>query len=904
MMKKMLIWVLAIMLCLSMVPSFAEEVENPSQEIEAAGSEETVENEDVSIDSEIEGDVEIEDSDNTDDTDNTDNTDDTDNTDEETEDEENGDSEPTLEDTALVDDRESDEIFTFKASDLNQVCLDETEEPLSYIKITDMSSAYGSLWYDYDGSKEAKVNYTTSYYRSSSSTSSKTISKISFVPKSTFDGKAKIYYTGYSEKKKSFEGMIIVNVTVAEEKGDLEKIIYYTEPGKKITLDASDINSVCRNAGFSLNYITFELPDASSEGVLYYDYKASNSKNTAVSKKTKYYKNVEKTTVIDKVTLVIAKGAEENFDLTYYAYDADDEKYEGVLRFKIESDDSNYGISYEVTGECVFFTPSDFNAICKEETGTKLSHVKFDTPSVGSLYYDYEDEEGEKAKVSTSKAYYYGSKSPNLYLVAYVPKAGYEGTVSVDYEAFSVDDDSFFGTVNIKVSTSDIEKAEDIEYSVKNSSYKTFSNTSFTSACTKATGEKLEYIKFALPSSSAGTLYYKYSKSKDENEKVMASTRYYADEADYIKYVTFVPKSSYKGNVSISYTGYTVEGTRFTGKIKINVTGTTTSSTSKDDEYDDSPDAITYKAEKGKAVKFDAEDFFDVCDDYMGDDLSYVEFVNPSSTSGILYYDFGGKNEEKLKDGVEVYYEDEEEDYLLSDVSFVPAKAANITIRYTAYTVEDDDYDGTVVIKVEATPEGTENFEYKRGYKEGTFSDVDENAWYGSRQTEAIKLAYRYGLMSGREDGSFDPLGNMTVAEALTIASRVHDIYYNNETEFDTTGDPWYSDYVSYAITNKIIKRTQFTSYDRKITREEMASVFANIIPRDAMEEINDVDVIPDVDEDNEYYSEILYLYNVGVLSGSDEKGTFKPGDYISRAEVSAIIVRVVAPKERREIDF
>jgi hypothetical protein len=143
----------------------------------------------------------------------------------------------------------------------------------------------------------------------------------------------------------------------------------------------------------------------------------------------------------------------------------------------------------------------------------------------------------------------------------------------------------------------------------------------------------------------------------------------------------------------------------------------------------------------------------------------------------------------------------------------------------------------------------------------------------------------------------------MTIAEALTIASRVHDIYYNNKTNFKA-GKTWYEEYVNYAIEEGIIGKNDFSNYDRAITREEMAYIFANIIPEEAMEEINDVYEIPDVDEDNKYYYEILYLYNVGVLSGSDTKGTFNPKANISRAEVSAIIVRVADPDERRENNF
>lgn len=866
MMKKLLIWLMVIMLCLSVVPSFAEEVNDP------------------------EGGENVE------------------NLPEEPEEEEEEEEEPTLEDKAIFYEIDSDEVLKLRAAAIEKKCLEETGENLSYVTFTDVSS--GALWYDYDGSKEDKVNTSlktpVKYYKKGSSY--KLIDDITYVPKATYEGEVKITYKGYVDKSTYFEGMIIINVTFVEEKGDLEKINYYADAGDKITLKASEINSVCRNAGFSLKYITFAppktdskdladyLPDAETEGVLYYNYKSSSSSNTKVKANTKYYKSTDESYIIDKITLLVSEDANANFDITYYAYDSDDEAYEGVISIKIDSIGDDYDIFYEVTGESVFFTPSDFNEVCLNETGSKLSYVKFENPSDGALYYDYDDEEGEKAKMSTSKKYYY-RKSPYLYLMAYVPKTDFEGTVYIDYEGFNEDGESYNGTVTIDVDTSDAEKAADIKYSVKNTSYKTLSSSNFTSVCTKATDEKLEYVKFTLPSSSQGTLYYKYSSSKkDDSEKVSSSTKYYVSEADYIKYVTFVPKSGYTGTVNLKYTGYTEEGTRFTGVVKIEVTGTT----AKEDD-DDEPKAITYKGEKGKVVKFDGDDFYDVCDDYYGDDLEYVIFTVPSVTYGTLWYDYDGNDEEAVKKGEEYYYEDE--DMLISDVSFVPERAGKITIKYTAYTIEEDDFDGTIVINVAASGEGNENFKFQKMYNTGIFSDIDEDAWYGSKQTGAIKLAYRYGLMSGRADGTFDPSGSITVAEALTIASRVHDIYYNNKTTFKA-GNTWYEEYVNYAIEEGIISKKDFTNYDRAISREEMAYIFANIIPEEAMEEINDVYEIPDVDEDNKYYYEILYLYNVGILSGSDAKGTFNPKANISRAEVSAIIVRIAAPEERRENNF
>ena len=59
----------------------------------------------------------------------------------------------------------------------------------------------------------------------------------------------------------------------------------------------------------------------------------------------------------------------------------------------------------------------------------------------------------------------------------------------------------------------------------------------------------------------------------------------------------------------------------------------------------------------------------------------------------------------------------------------------------------------------------------------GNFSDVADNAWYA----ENVKTAYELGFMNGKSEGKFDPNGNVTVVEAITMASRLHAIYNGTE---------------------------------------------------------------------------------------------------------------------------
>ena len=180
-------------------------------------------------------------------------------------------------------------------------------------------------------------------------------------------------------------------------------------------------------------------------------------------------------------------------------------------------------------------------------------------------------------------------------------------------------------------------------------------------------------------------------------------------------------------------------------------------------------------------------------------------------------------------------------------------------------------------------------------YAEGTFTDVKSDAWYKND----VASAYELGFMKGTGDGIFSPDGNVTVGEAITMASRVHSI--NNGTKIaDKQGAKnWYDMYVDYATANGLITKDTFENYDRNAMRYEVASLFANAMPASHFAAKNDVKVIPDIAETEEYYDDLMMLYKAGVVMGSTEYGDFLATNSIKRSETAAIINRVALPENR-----
>ena len=190
--------------------------------------------------------------------------------------------------------------------------------------------------------------------------------------------------------------------------------------------------------------------------------------------------------------------------------------------------------------------------------------------------------------------------------------------------------------------------------------------------------------------------------------------------------------------------------------------------------------------------------------------------------------------------------------------------------------------------------EGMGNFEKSQTYTAGQFTDVAASAWYAS----GVQSAYELGLMKGSSDTAFNPSGNLTVAESLAIACRMHSIYADNGQAF-TQGSPWYQVYVDYAVANGIMKAGQLDP-KAQISREQFAYVMCGALPSSEFSAINNVTALPDVQQNSTYGGFVYRLYNAGVLTGSDKYGTFKPTTAIQRSEVATIVTRMADKSQRK----
>lgn len=205
------------------------------------------------------------------------------------------------------------------------------------------------------------------------------------------------------------------------------------------------------------------------------------------------------------------------------------------------------------------------------------------------------------------------------------------------------------------------------------------------------------------------------------------------------------------------------------------------------------------------------------------------------------------------------------------------------------------------------------NFASSRAY-DNRFSDVRANSWY----YDNIAYLYELGLTEGQSSTLFGVDTNITVAEALSFAARVHSTYYLGHPEAgprtsSSNSGSWYARYIQYLKDNQVISNQFDKFYDTYATRSQMAYILSRILPAQEFTNLNDIAVtigyakrlfITDVTDYTPYQTQILQLYKWGVLTGSDSSGRFYPDSNITRCEFAAMLSRVINPELRVKLSW
>jgi hypothetical protein len=189
---------------------------------------------------------------------------------------------------------------------------------------------------------------------------------------------------------------------------------------------------------------------------------------------------------------------------------------------------------------------------------------------------------------------------------------------------------------------------------------------------------------------------------------------------------------------------------------------------------------------------------------------------------------------------------------------------------------------------------GMDNFQSGEAYA-GQFNDIagrDMAVW--------VERVYEYGIVSGKGDGVYDPEGNVTYAEAIVFANKIHAIYKYGTADVITPipDEEWYAGHIAYAEKEGIIETGRFDMpMNDAATRAVIMRLLAKSLPAGEWGKLNTFTSVHDVDAND---AEIIKLYEAGIITGKDERGTFGGDDLVTREQVAAMVARIVDVQWRR----
>ena len=198
-------------------------------------------------------------------------------------------------------------------------------------------------------------------------------------------------------------------------------------------------------------------------------------------------------------------------------------------------------------------------------------------------------------------------------------------------------------------------------------------------------------------------------------------------------------------------------------------------------------------------------------------------------------------------------------------------------------------YTNTVLLYVHS--ESGENVNsYKVTVNLGShFSDIDEDDWYYDNVMDAADNGY----ISGMGDGTFNPMGSTTRAQFASMIANAMGYEADPEAPSmfrDVADDFWGKAAINFCVQNGILTGYEDGSFqpNKAITRQEAAPILRNAFE---LTETTD-ELFPDDSAIAGWAKESVYLVKAAeLMKGDAGTGNFRPTSTITRAEAASILM-------------
>ena len=389
------------------------------------------------------------------------------------------------------------------------------------------------------------------------------------------------------------------------------------------------------------------------------------------------------------------------------------------------------------------------------------------------------------------------------------------------------------------------------------------------------------YFK-SLPTTREGVLYYNYNPATPTNTPVTTADMFYITPANHtqklIDGITFVPDAKFSGMVTIPFEQYGLTNFGQYSLLSGNLSIFVSAGSVRD---------VTYSVASGTALKFSATDFYSVhqlATGTTGTNFSIKLLDVPQN--GALYVDYTGTVQDKALTTATIsdytFYYNSALSKEIGDLTYICPKATTDKTDVIRYVACDSKGEFEYVGQISLTGKASVVVYTK------SFTDIVKTAsteWY---YTAVMDLA-EANIIGGFEDGSFQPNGEVTYAQALKLI-----MLAAGYPSIAPTGTHWASGYLAVAKADGLISSALTEAYlDRKIDRNNIAQIAAKALKLPA----SPLTTSPfsDVVVGTTYASYIFSLYDAGIITGDSTSGTarFYGVNSIRRSEMAVIVWRM-----------
>ena len=172
------------------------------------------------------------------------------------------------------------------------------------------------------------------------------------------------------------------------------------------------------------------------------------------------------------------------------------------------------------------------------------------------------------------------------------------------------------------------------------------------------------------------------------------------------------------------------------------------------------------------------------------------------------------------------------------------------------------------------------------------FTDVPANHW----ASQSITAMADKGIMSGIGNNLFAPNQQLSNAEFITMLVRQ---FYSDK--LGTEGSTWYAPFMAAAKSANILTGTNVGSNENlatsTINRYDMAQLMYNVLKAEGVttSSLSDTSKVADWSAvPSTYRDAVSVCYNMGMLTGVDNKGTFNGTGVMDRAQAAVVMDRLL----------